>query len=233
MNRLDYLDADAIPLDLDQLKLLMPGDRVVVEKHLPDGFKIYTRGAVRSGFEVNPYPAPSLCINNERTSDEKPYGHSCTTLYSTFIDSSGKYKNRSDERSIYRDPDLETLREYSYPVETSMAGKSIVVLTPGTGLGFDNFPESMQYIMEQQPLILLDSPDKTDLNSDRIAQFEYFFSNDSNTNCVYNARSSHLKCTVHPSGSCDGCKDSSMVISMNKYTAAVGFDSAQPTKPLK
>jgi Family of unknown function (DUF6464) len=28
-----------------------------------------------------------------------------------------------------------------------------------------------------------------------------------NTNCVYNTNSPHLKCTVHPSGSCDGCKD--------------------------
>jgi hypothetical protein len=27
-----------------------------------------------------------------------------------------------------------------------------------------------------------------------------------NKNCVYNANSSYLKCTVHPSGSCEGCK---------------------------
>jgi Family of unknown function (DUF6464) len=32
-------------------------------------------------------------------------------------------------------------------------------------------------------------------------------SKNNNTNCTYNTRSPHLKCTVHPSGSCDGCKD--------------------------
>jgi hypothetical protein len=28
-----------------------------------------------------------------------------------------------------------------------------------------------------------------------------------NENCAYNARSPHLKCTLYPIGSCDGCKD--------------------------
>jgi Family of unknown function (DUF6464) len=32
-------------------------------------------------------------------------------------------------------------------------------------------------------------------------------SKNNNTNCTYNARSPHLKCTVNPTGSCDGCKD--------------------------
>jgi hypothetical protein len=120
----DCLDVNAIPLDVNELKLLKHGDRLIVENHLPGGSKIYTRGILLSGFKGLSYPASSLCINNERTSDKEPYGHSCTTLYSTFIDSSGKYKNCSDERSIYRDPDLETDRHYSYPVETQIAGKA-------------------------------------------------------------------------------------------------------------
>jgi hypothetical protein len=35
-----------------------------------------------------------------------------------------------------------------------------------------------------------------------------------NKNCVYNARSPHLKCAVHPSGSCDGCTDFEAIQSM-------------------
>jgi hypothetical protein len=116
----ECLDEKTTPLDLDQLELLEPGDRLIVENHMPGGGKIYTRGILRSGFKVLPYP-PSLCINNELT---ERGGHSCTTLYSTWIDSSGKYKKYGDERSIYRDPDLETNRQYSYPIETQIAGKA-------------------------------------------------------------------------------------------------------------
>jgi hypothetical protein len=132
----ECLDEKTTPLDLDQLELLEPGDRLIVENHMPGGGKIYTRGILRSGFKVLPYP-PSLCINNELT---ERGGHSCTTLYSTWIDSSGKYKKYGDKRSIYRDPsgkykkygdkrsiyrdpDLETDRQYSYQVETQIAGK--------------------------------------------------------------------------------------------------------------
>jgi hypothetical protein len=117
----ECLDENTMPLDLGQLKLLEPGERLIVENHMPGGGKIYIRGILRSGFEGLPYPAPSLCINNELTEHG---GHSCTTLYSTYMDSSGKYKKCGDERSIYRDSDLKTDRQYSYPIKQQVVNVS-------------------------------------------------------------------------------------------------------------
>jgi hypothetical protein len=98
-------------LNLDELLSLERGDRVIVEQDMGSNTKQYERGLVIRGLKDAPHLEPCLVINNE-LSDRGV--HSSTTLYSVYLNPSGKYKDFGDERHIYRDTDL-SKREYSYP----------------------------------------------------------------------------------------------------------------------
>jgi hypothetical protein len=78
-------------------------------------------------------------------------------------------------------------------------GKILSAIQPAT-VTFDEFPSLPPMSMYRRSLDSMpsywdDSPSRRETRPP------------TNENCAYNARSPHLKCTVHPIGSCDGCED--------------------------
>jgi Family of unknown function (DUF6464) len=107
------------------------------------------------------------------------------------------YRQKSLAKAAERGANIKEVEDLLNQIED--LGKNLSAIQPAT-VTFDEFPSLPPMSMYRRSLDSMpsywdDSPSRRETRPP------------TNENCAYNARSPHLKCTVHPIGSCDGCKD--------------------------
>jgi Family of unknown function (DUF6464) len=100
------------------------------------------------------------------------------------------YRQKSIELAAKRGANIKEVEDFLDQIED--LGKKLSAINEPAMVTLDEIPSMAPISMYRRSL---DSPSRWETRPPV------------NENCAYNARSPHLKCTVHPIGSCDGCKD--------------------------